>query len=88
MRRRCARESTISTASLALSQGNSIPATVEVLDQARQMGLKLELDDMLLKKIDDHFHWVAYSEKNLSARGCLLIEIVTQSMRRIKFPAA
>jgi len=53
----------LSTASLALSQGNSIPATVEVLAQARQMGLKVELDDLLLKKIDDHFLWVAYSEK-------------------------
>jgi len=53
----------LSTASLALSQGNSIPATVEVLAQARQMGLKVELDDQLLRKIDDHFLWVAYSEK-------------------------
>ncbi|MCX5837833.1 MAG: carboxylase, partial [Deltaproteobacteria bacterium] len=53
----------LSTASLALSQGNSIPSTVEVLAQARQMGLKVELDDLLLRKIDDHFLWVAYSEK-------------------------
>jgi oxaloacetate decarboxylase alpha subunit len=53
----------LSTASLALSQGNSIPATVEVLAQARQMGRKVELDDLLLRKIDDHFLWVAYSEK-------------------------
>ncbi len=53
----------LSTASLALSQGNSIPATVEVLAQARQMGLKVELDDLLLRKIDDHFLWVAYREK-------------------------
>ncbi len=27
------------------------------------MGLKVELDDLLLRKIDDHFLWVAYSEK-------------------------
>lgn len=53
----------LSTASLPLSQGNSIPATVEVLAEARTMGLKVDLNDRLLARIDDHFLWVAYSEK-------------------------
>ncbi len=53
----------LSTASAPLSQGNSIPSTEETLRLARQMGLETQMDDALVKRIDDHFCWVAYEEK-------------------------
>jgi oxaloacetate decarboxylase (Na+ extruding) subunit alpha len=53
----------LSTASTPLSQGNSIPSTLETLSYARQSGLQVRLDELLVKKIDDYFYWVAYQEK-------------------------
>jgi oxaloacetate decarboxylase alpha subunit len=53
----------LSTASTPLSQGNSIPSTLETLSYARQSGLQVRVDDLLVKKIDDYFYWVAYQEK-------------------------
>ncbi|MEA3222452.1 MAG: pyruvate carboxylase subunit B [Thermodesulfobacteriota bacterium] len=52
----------ISTASLPLSFGNSIPSTEEIISYAREMGYDVKIDDQLRKKIDDHFFWVAYQE--------------------------
>jgi oxaloacetate decarboxylase alpha subunit len=59
---RCGVDS-INTASLPLAYGNSIPSTVEMVYQARQMGLEVELNDQLISEIDDYFFWVAYQEK-------------------------
>jgi pyruvate/oxaloacetate carboxyltransferase len=53
----------LSTASTPLSQGNSIPSTWETLSFARENGWQVNLDDFLVKKIDDYFYWVAYQEK-------------------------
>jgi oxaloacetate decarboxylase alpha subunit len=53
----------LSTASTPLSQGNSIPSTWETLSFARQNGIPLRLDELLVRKIDDYFYWVAYQEK-------------------------
>jgi oxaloacetate decarboxylase alpha subunit len=53
----------LSTASTPLSQGNSIPSTLETLSYARQNGIPVRLDDLLVRKIDDYFYWVAYQEK-------------------------
>jgi len=53
----------LSTASIPLSQGNSIPSTWEILRYARQNGLQVRLDDFWVGKIDDYFFWVAYQEK-------------------------
>ena len=53
----------LSTASIPLSQGNSIPSTWETLLAARENGLEGQLDDSLVRKIDDYFCWVAYQEK-------------------------
>jgi len=53
----------LSTASIPLSQGNSIPSTWETLSYARENGLEVRVDDFLVRKIDDYFYWVAYQEK-------------------------
>ncbi|HSR10536.1 MAG TPA: carboxylase, partial [Thermodesulfobacteriota bacterium] len=53
----------LSTASIPLSQGNSIPSTWETLVHARENGIPTRLDEALVKRIDDYFLWVAYQEK-------------------------
>ncbi len=53
----------LSTASIPLSQGNSIPSTWETLSYARQNGIRTRVEDHLVKRIDDYFFWVAYQEK-------------------------
>ena len=53
----------LSTASAPLAQGNSIPSTWETLSYARQNGLQTGLEELLVRKIDDYFYWVAYQEK-------------------------
>ena len=53
----------LSTASLPLSYGNSIPSTLDVISYAREMGYDIKIDVGLQKKIDDHFYWVAHEEQ-------------------------
>lgn len=53
----------VSTASRPLAYGNSIPCTEEIVSFARQQGYEVKVDDLLRKKIDDHFTWVAYEDK-------------------------
>jgi pyruvate/oxaloacetate carboxyltransferase len=58
----------LSTASIPLSQGNSIPSTWETLAAVRENGLEARLNDSLVGKIDDYFSWVAYQEKKPAGR--------------------
>lgn len=52
----------VSTASRPLAYGNSIPCTEEIVSFARQQGYEVKVNDLLRKKIDDHFYWVAYED--------------------------
>jgi len=53
----------LNTASLPLAHGESVPATIEVMQHARRMGRELRVDEQRIKEIDDYFFWVAYQEK-------------------------
>ena len=53
----------ISTTSLPLSYGMSLPSTTEMVFHAREMGIDVAIDDDLRRRIDDYFYWVAYKEK-------------------------
>jgi len=53
----------ISTTSLPLSYGMSLPSTTEMVYHAREMGIEVAVDDDLRRRIDDYFYWVAYKEK-------------------------
>lgn len=52
----------LSTTSIPLSYGNSIPSTVDVVSHAREMGYDVRINDALQKRIDDYFYWVAHEE--------------------------
>ena len=53
----------VSTASRPLAYGNSIPWTEEIIAFAREQGYEVKVNDLMRKKIDDHFFWVAYDDK-------------------------
>ena len=53
----------VSTASLPLAYGNSIPSTLESMRHAEELGREIELNEELIRRIDDYFFWVSYSEK-------------------------
>jgi oxaloacetate decarboxylase alpha subunit len=53
----------IATASLPLAYGNSIPSTAEMAFHAREMGFHVDLNDQLIREIDDYFFWVAHQLK-------------------------
>jgi oxaloacetate decarboxylase (Na+ extruding) subunit alpha len=52
----------IITVSVPLAHGNSIPSTAEMLFIGQDLGLQTNLDENLVRKIDDYFFWVAYQE--------------------------
>jgi len=52
----------LSTTSLPLSYGNSIPSTLDVVSLAREAGYDVDIDTGLQKRIDDYFYRVAYEE--------------------------
>jgi oxaloacetate decarboxylase alpha subunit len=58
----------ISTAALPLSYGNSIPSTSEMMYHAKELGLEVDLNEDLVRRIDDYFFWVAYGEKRPPGR--------------------
>jgi len=53
----------LKTVSLPLAHGYSLPATIEILSHARQIGRKVQVDEQRIKEIDDYFFWAAYEER-------------------------
>jgi len=53
---------TLCTASLPLAYGESLPATIDIFSQAREMGFEVDIDGDSVKKADDYLYWVAYKE--------------------------
>jgi oxaloacetate decarboxylase alpha subunit len=54
---------TLCTASLPMAYGESLPATIDVLRKAREMGFDDRMDEQQIKRIDDYCYWVAYKEQ-------------------------
>jgi pyruvate/oxaloacetate carboxyltransferase len=50
----------VSTASNALAHGDSLPATTEMIEQGKELGFQIGLDQWCISRIDDYFHWVAF----------------------------
>lgn len=53
---------TLATASEPLANGESLPSTLDVLAIAQSLGIETGVDVGAVRRIDDYFHWVAYSE--------------------------
>lgn len=53
----------IMTTSAPLSYGPSLPATIDIMEMARESGRSVPLDERRVREIDDWFHWVAYAER-------------------------
>jgi len=53
----------LKTVSLPLAHGYSLPATIDMLSHAQQIGRKVRVDEQRIKEIDDYFFWAAYEEK-------------------------
>jgi oxaloacetate decarboxylase (Na+ extruding) subunit alpha len=54
---------TLCTASLPLAYGESLPATIDILQKAREMGFDDRMDEDQIRKMDDYCFWVAYKEQ-------------------------
>lgn len=54
---------TLCTASLPMAYGESLPATIDILRKAREMGFDDRIDEQQIKKIDDYCFWVAHKEQ-------------------------
>lgn len=52
----------IFTASLPVAYGDSIPATIDMVQGARALGVEVALDERRVREVDDYFYWVAYKE--------------------------
>ncbi|MCO6049347.1 hypothetical protein NGM99_06035 [Mesorhizobium sp. RP14(2022)] len=50
------------SASRPVSYGESLPATRDLVPMVSERGFDTSLDDRLLRRVDDHFLWVAYQE--------------------------
>ena len=50
----------IATAAAPLAHGDSLPATVEMIGEARELGLEVNVDEGCVSRIDDYFHWIAF----------------------------
>jgi len=53
----------LKTVSLPLAHGYSLPATTEMVDHARRIGVRVKVDEQRSKEIDDYFFWAAHTEK-------------------------
>ncbi|MFZ5632182.1 MAG: pyruvate carboxylase subunit B [Bacillota bacterium] len=54
---------TLCTASLPLAYGESLPAAIDVLTKARELGFSVDVDERRIREADDYLFWVAYTEK-------------------------
>jgi pyruvate/oxaloacetate carboxyltransferase len=50
------------TAATPVAYGDSIPATIDVICRARELGLPVTLDERRVREADDYMAWVAYKE--------------------------
>ncbi|MFH1490846.1 MAG: hypothetical protein ABII06_18235, partial [Pseudomonadota bacterium] len=53
----------LKTVTLPLAYGYSLPASIDMLQAARERGIKVNLDERRIREIDDYFYWSAYREK-------------------------
>lgn len=53
---------TLTTASAPLANGTSLPSTMDVLALADELGIATGVDRDVQRRLDDHYHWVAYRE--------------------------
>ncbi|MCH6267970.1 pyruvate carboxylase subunit B [Neobacillus citreus] len=53
----------VSTVSSPLANGDSVPSTIDILQRCHELGLKAEIDEEMIRKMDDFFYWQAYLEK-------------------------
>jgi oxaloacetate decarboxylase alpha subunit len=54
---------TVATAGEPLANGESLAATLDILELARSLGVPASLDVEAVRRIDDYFHWIAWKEK-------------------------
>lgn len=53
---------TVTTASEPLANGESLPSTLDIARMAQELGIEVDLDYAVLRRLDDYFTWVAYAE--------------------------
>ncbi len=59
---------TLTTASKPLANAESLPSTSDVLALCDELDVPTEVDRAVVRRLDDHFHWIAYREgHNVSA---------------------
>jgi oxaloacetate decarboxylase alpha subunit len=52
----------IFTAGRPLADADSIPATLDMVGRAREIGLEIDLDLAQVRAVDDYFSWIAHSQ--------------------------
>jgi oxaloacetate decarboxylase alpha subunit len=52
----------VKTVTRPLAYGYSLPAAIDMLNQAREEGIRVRVDEQRLREIDDYFYWSAYQE--------------------------
>ena len=50
------------TAARPLAWGTALPAALDIVEMGREAGREVDVDDDLLREIDDWFYWVAHTE--------------------------
>ncbi len=58
----------LDTAAMPLADGDSIPATANVLAKAQELGIQIKVDPACVRTIDAYFAWAAYKEDKPSGR--------------------
>jgi pyruvate/oxaloacetate carboxyltransferase len=53
---------TLATACRPLANGESLPSTLDVMAMAADLGVRTGLDEAMVRRADDYFHWAAYQE--------------------------
>lgn len=51
---------TVCTASLPIAYGESLPATVDILSNSREMGFQDDINELRVREADDYLYWIAY----------------------------
>lgn len=58
----------LKTVTLPLAYGYSLPASIDMLDAARELGIRVSINERRIREIDDYFYWSAYAEKKPRGR--------------------
>jgi pyruvate/oxaloacetate carboxyltransferase len=53
---------TLTTACEPLANGEAVPSTMDVLAMADEIGIPTNVDRDVVRRLDDHFQWIAYRE--------------------------